>query len=102
MIINISVIVASFISYEKRIIDGLPPEEIRMAVNYEYKANPEKQLPLLLWLPKQIDDTVQPTYSIFVVYDVVMCIMCTAIGKLSSRNIGLRDPEVPRPLYSLH
>jgi hypothetical protein len=62
-----------------RIVCGIPKGEIQLAYNYEQKANPQKQLPFILWLP--VDDTVPPTYYIMLVYNVLFLFVGAIMSK---------------------
>ncbi|KAI5721970.1 hypothetical protein M8J76_001765 [Diaphorina citri] len=66
---SIVIIPGAVYCYLIRIVCGIPKGEIQLAYNYEQKANPQKQLPFILWLP--VDDTVPPTYYIMLVYNVL-------------------------------
>nr|QPZ88928.1 odorant receptor 15 [Diaphorina citri] len=59
--------------YVKRMIFGMTENERKLSANSHNKANPEKQLPFLLWLP--VDDTVSPMYYVTLAYNVLFTVV---------------------------
>uniref|UniRef100_A0A8D8T1X2 Odorant receptor n=1 Tax=Cacopsylla melanoneura TaxID=428564 RepID=A0A8D8T1X2_9HEMI len=92
----ISIISANLViclGYLPKIFLSLSYEEITSAKYYYNKAHPEKQLPLVFWLP--FDDTVPPTYYFMVVvniYALVLTIMLAfgLISNISTFSIHMR------------
>lgn len=66
--------------YLQRIAMGPRKEDIKMIANYASKANPEKQLPLFVWVP--VDDTVPPTHYIMIAYDTLFLCLGGVLGMI--------------------
>ncbi|KAL1458102.1 hypothetical protein WDU94_008276 [Cyamophila willieti] len=72
------------LGYLPKIFLNLSNEEIASAKYYYNKAYPEKQLPLVFWLP--FDDTVAPNYYFMAVVNIycLMLIIILAFGLISN------------------
>ncbi|KAI5743619.1 hypothetical protein M8J77_020242 [Diaphorina citri] len=79
--------VVIFMSYFQKIFLGLSDEEIASAkYYYDKKAHPEKQLPMVFWLP--FDDTVPPNYYFMAILNIYALVLTSilATGLISNTS----------------
>ncbi|KAI5722559.1 hypothetical protein M8J76_010262 [Diaphorina citri] len=66
------------LSYYRKLIFGLPPNEVELVAYYYEKQRPDRQLPFIMWFP--FDDTVDPAYYFVAVANVYLMFVTLILG----------------------